>query len=62
MKVEILIIKNELKDSNLYISNPDRFEEITKKLEILEKNLDIKESRGLELMEMEESVKKINEQ
>ena len=62
LKEEILIIKNELKDSNLYISNPDRFEEITKKLEILEKNLDIKESRWLELMEMEESIKKINEQ
>ena len=27
---EISLIKNELKDNNLYISNPERFEEITK--------------------------------
>ena len=58
---EISLIKNELKDNNLYISNPDRFEEITKKLNILEKEIDEKEQRWLELLEMEEAVKKENE-
>ena len=32
------VLKNELKDTNLYISNCDRFEEVTKKLSILEKD------------------------
>ena len=59
---EIISIKNELKDSNLYISNNERFEDITKKLKILEKNFQYKEARWLELLEMEESVKKINEE
>lgn len=58
---EISLIKNELKDNNLYISNPDRFEEITKKLNTLEKEFDEKEQRWLELLEMEEAVKKENE-
>ena len=58
---EISLIKNELKDNNLYISNPDRFEEITKKLNILEKEFDEKEQRWLELLEMEEVIKKENE-
>ena len=58
---EISLIKNELKDNNLYISNPDRFEEITKKLNILEKEIDEKEQRWLELLEMEEALKKENE-
>ena len=53
--------KNELKDNNLYISNPDRFEEITKKLNILEKEFEEKEQRWLDLLEMEEAVKKENE-
>ena len=59
---EIISIKNELKDSNLYISNNDRFEDITKKLKILEKNFQYKEARWLELLEMEENIKKINEE
>ena len=59
---EITSIKNELKDSNLYISNNDRFEDITKKLKILEKNFQYKEARWLELLEMEENIKKINEE
>ena len=58
---EISLIKNELKDNNLYISNPDRFEEITKKLNILEKEFEEKEQRWLDLLEMEEAVKKENE-
>ena len=58
---ELSLIKNELKDNNLYISNPDRFEEITKKLNILEKEFEEKEQRWLDLLEMEEAVKKENE-
>ena len=46
---EISLIKNELKDNNLYISNPERFEEITKKLNILEKEFEEKEQRWLDL-------------
>ena len=58
---EILLIKNELKDNNLYISNPDRFEEITKNLIVLEQELEKKEIRWLELLEMEEAINKKNE-
>jgi len=59
---EILLIKNELKDNNLYISNPDRFEEITKNLIVLEQEFEKKETRWLELLEMEEAINKENEQ
>ena len=55
---EISLIKNELKDNNLYISNPNRFEEITNKLIVLEQEFEKKEVRWLELLEMEESIKK----
>ena len=58
---EISLIKNELKDNNLYISNPNRFEEITNKLIILEQEYEKKEARWLELLEMEEAIKKDNE-
>ena len=58
---EISLIKNELKDNNLYISNPNRFEEITKKLIILEQEYEKKEARWLELLEMEEAINKENE-
>ena len=58
---EISSIKNELKDSNLYISNSDRFEEITEKLSFLEADLIKKESRWMELLEMEEAIKKEDE-
>ena len=59
---EILLIKNELNDNNLYISNPDRFEEITKNLIVLEQEFEKKETRWLELLEMEEAINKENEQ
>ena len=59
---EILLIKNELKDNNLYISNPDKFEEITKNLIVLEQELEKKETRWLEILEMEEAINKENEQ
>ena len=58
---EISLIKNELKDNNLYISNPNRFEEITNKLIILEQEYEKNEARWLELLEMEEVIKKENE-
>ena len=58
---EISLIKNELKDNNLYISNPNRFEEITNKLIILEQEYEKKEARWLELLEMEEVINKENE-
>ena len=55
---EISSLKNELKDSNLYISNNNRFEEVTEKLSTLEKELENKENRWLELLEMEEAINK----
>ena len=58
---EISLIKNELKDNNLYISNPNRFEEITNKLIKLEQENEKKEARWLELLEMEEAINKENE-
>ena len=58
---EIISLKNELKDTNLYINHNDRFEEVTEKLSILEKDLENKENRWLELLEMEETIKKENE-
>ena len=58
---EISLIKNELKDNNLYISNPNRFEEITNKLIILEQDYEKKEARWLELLEMEEAINKENQ-
>ena len=54
-------IKNELKDNNLYINDSERFEEITNKLIILEQEYEKKEARWLELLEMEEVIKKENE-
>ena len=58
---EISLIKNELKDNNLYINDPVRFEEITNKLIILEQEYEKKEARWLELLEMEEAINKENE-
>ena len=59
--IEIKKIKNELKDNNLYINDPERFEEITNKLIILEQEYEKKEARWLELLEMEEAINKENE-
>ena len=42
-------------------SNNDRFEEVTERLSILEKDLENKENRWLELLEMEDAIKKENE-
>ena len=62
MQEDISYLKNELKDTNLYISNTNRFEEVTEKLGTLEKDLENKENRWLELLEMEEAINKENEQ
>ena len=62
LEKEIFSIKNELKDSNLYINEPVRFEEITNLLADLEKDFEIKEARWLELLEMEEAIKQENEE
>ena len=62
LEKEIFSIKNELKDSNLYINKPVRFEEITNLLVDLEKDFEIKEARWLELLEMEEAIKQENEE
>ena len=61
LQEEIISLKHELKDTNLYISHNDRFTEVTEKLSILEKDLENKENRWLELLEMEEAIKKENE-
>ena len=62
LQEDISSLKNELKDTNLYISNTNRFEEVTEKLGTLEKDLENKENRWLELLEMEENINKENEQ
>ena len=62
LQEEIISLKHELKDTNLYISHNDRFAEVTEKLSILEKDLENKENRWLELLEMEEAINKDNEQ
>ena len=47
-------ITKELKNSNLYLSDANRFNEITNEMLELKKILSIKEERWLFLLEMEE--------
>jgi len=47
-------ITKELKNSNLYLSDANRFNEITSEMLELKKVLSIKEERWLFLLEMEE--------
>tara|TARA_Y100000741_G_scaffold363723_1_gene352651 strand:- start:57 stop:1721 length:1665 start_codon:yes stop_codon:yes gene_type:complete len=54
---ELNNITNELKESNLYLENHDRYLEITKKMENLNKELTTKEERWLEVLEIEENIK-----
>ena len=56
LKENISELKNELKDTNLYLNDYDRFTNITKDLVEMELTLDNKETRWLELMEMEEQL------
>ncbi len=55
------IITKELKDTNLYIENYKRYLEITKQMEDLNKELNLKETRWLEILEIEESLNKDND-
>ena len=54
---ELEYVTNELKNSNMYLENHTRYLEITKKMEILNKELTLKEDRWLEILEIEESIK-----
>ena len=56
LKEKIFEIKNELKDSNLYLNDHDRFTNITNELAEIELTMQNKEIRWLELMEMEEQL------
>ena len=54
---ELNIMTNELKQSNLYLENHDRYLAITKKMESLNNQLKMKEDRWLEILEIEEKLK-----
>ena len=54
---ELNILSNELKKSNIYLENYDRYVEITKKIEFLNEELKVKEDRWLEILEIEEKLK-----
>ncbi|MAV63761.1 MAG: ABC transporter [Candidatus Marinimicrobia bacterium] len=54
-------ITNELKDTNLYIENYKRYLDVTEQMNILNKDLNLKETRWLEVLEIEESLNKNNE-
>ena len=49
-------INNELKNSNLYLKDIDRFNNITSEISDLKKSLTIKEDRWINLLEMEEKL------
>ena len=55
------IIMKELKDTNLYIENYDRYVEVTKKMEELTREINLKETRWLEVMQIKEDLNKNNE-
>ena len=54
-------ITKELKNTNLYVENYERYLEITSKMEVLNKDLNLKELRWLEIMEIQENLNKNNE-
>ena len=56
LQLKIGIINNELKNSNLYLKDTERFYEITKEMSDLKESLIIKEERWLNLLEMEEKL------
>ena len=51
----------ELKDTNLYINNYDKYLEITNKIKELNQELQINETRWLEVLEIEENFDKKNQ-
>ena len=55
------IIMKELKDTNLYIENYDRYVQVTKKMEELTREINLKETRWLEVMQIKEDLNKQNE-
>ena len=55
------IITKELKNTNLYIENHKRYLEITSQMEELNKDLNLKELRWLEIMEIQENLNQTNE-
>ena len=47
---------------DIYLENYERYTEVTKKMENLNKELTLKEERWLEVLEIEEKLKKSNEE
>ena len=45
-----------MKDTNLYLENFERYQEITSKMEALNSDLNTKENRWFELIKMEEDL------
>ena len=56
IQLKINHINNELKNSNLYLDNIERFNSITKEIADLKESLLVKEDRWLNLLEMEEKI------
>ena len=56
IQLKIKHINNELKNSNLYLDNIERFNSITKEIADLKESLLVKEDRWLNLLEMEEKI------
>ena len=56
IQLKIKTINDELKNSNLYLDNIDKFNKITEEMSILKKSLTIKEDRWLNLLEMEQNI------
>ena len=56
IQLRINDINNELKNSNLYLKNIDRFNKITKEISDLKESLILKEDRWISLLEMEEKI------
>ena len=54
LQSKITTINIELKNSNLYIQNSERFNLITEEMVILKKFLETKENRWFELLKMQE--------
>ena len=56
IQLRINDINNQLKNSNLYFDDIDRFNQITKEISVLKDSLVIKEERWINLSEMEERI------
>ena len=57
---ELENFSKELKDTNLYVNNYERYLEITNKMEKLNRDLQMNETRWLEVLEIEENFNKKN--